>query len=118
MQGLQFESTTDAGGGMNAGWIDNGDFVEWAVSVPVAGNYRLTTRSATWSNATLQIKVDGVTKASLALPSTWSGSGSQYQTWSSFTSAGFAMPAGLHRVRVAFSSGGQNLNWVRLAASP
>jgi cysteine-rich repeat protein len=118
MQGLQFESTADAGAGLNAGWIDSGDFVEWAVNVPVAGNYSLTTRSATWSNATLQIRVDGLVKTSLALNSTWNGSGSQYQTWSSFATAPFALSAGSHRLRVAFTSGGQNLNWVKLAATP
>jgi hypothetical protein len=115
MAGLQYEATTDVGGGQNAGWIDAGDHVEWRVNVPRNGSYALTTRSATWSAAGLRVLVDGAVRADLALPSTWTGGANQYQTWASFETAAFDLTAGEHVIRLQFTSGGQNLNYVKLS---
>jgi len=115
MSGVQFETTTDIGGGQNGGWIDPGDYLEWRINVPTAGNYTVTSRSATWAAAGQQIVVDGVQQTSLALPSTWTGTGNQYQTWASFTSSAIALSAGTHTLRLAFSTGNQNVNWVKVA---
>jgi hypothetical protein len=108
--GLQYEATTDAGGGQNAGWIDPGDYVEWKVSVPAAGSYALTTRSATVAPATAQVLVDGVSKGVINMTTTGG-----WQSWSSFASQAFDVTAGTHTLRVAFASASQNLNWVKLA---
>ncbi len=112
--GVQFQACTDVGGGQNAGFISNGSFVQWSVNVPVAGNYAVTTRSATWATASLQILLDGKVVSPLSLPPTWSGSGAQFQTWRSFTSTRFPVSAGVHTLKILFTSGNQNLNYVRL----
>jgi cytochrome c len=118
--GVQFQACADVGGGQNAAFINNGSYIQWAVNAPAAGAYKLTTRSATWAAASLQVSVDGVLQTSLSLPSTWTGSGAQYQTWASFTTSAFNLTAGAHTLRVTFTSGNQNLNWVKLdpAAQP
>jgi hypothetical protein len=38
MSGIQTETTTDTGGGLNVGWIDAGDWMSFGVTVPAAGN--------------------------------------------------------------------------------
>jgi hypothetical protein len=117
MSGVQYEATADVGGGQNAGWIEAGDYLEWRVNVPRSGSYELTARSATWTHASLAVVIDGVQASELSVPSTWQGQGAQYQTWSSFTTAPFTLSAGVHTLRVIFTGGGQNLNWVKLSES-
>lgn len=118
MLGLGYEATTDLGGGQNAGWIANDEHVQWLIEVPTTGAYAVTTRSAAWHDSSLEILVDGVVTASLSLPSTWSGSGAQFQTWADFPTASFHMTAGAHLLRVRFASPGQNLNWIQVSAAP
>ena len=112
--GVQFETCADTGGGQDAGFISNGSYIQWTVNAPTAGAYTVTTRSATWATASLQVSIDTVLQASLSLPSTWNGSGAQYQTWGSFTTSTFNLSAGSHTLRVTFTSGSQNLNWIKL----
>lgn len=118
MLGLQYEPTSDTGGGQNAGWIANGDYVQWVLNVPATGLYTVTTRSATWAAAGVQVLLDGALTTSLNLPSTWPGSGPQFQTWASFTTPPFNMTAGSHTLRVVFTSGSQNLNFVKVNLAP
>ncbi|HXS29383.1 MAG TPA: carbohydrate-binding protein, partial [Steroidobacteraceae bacterium] len=114
MFGLQYENAADVGGGRNAGWVAAGDYVQWSINVPTSGSYSVTTRSATWAATGLQVVVDGAVAATLSLPSTWTGTGSQTQTWQSFTTTAFNMTAGTHTLRIAFTGGSQNLNWVKV----
>ncbi len=117
MFGLLYETTTDTGGGLNAGWIASGDYVQWLINVPTTGAYTVTTRSATWAAAGQQVLVDGVATATLSLPRTWTGAGARYQTWASFPTASFNLTAGAHTLRLLFTSGNQNLNWVKVSAA-
>ncbi len=42
MQGVQTETTSDVGGSMNVGWINNGDWMAYpAVTIPSAGVYKV-----------------------------------------------------------------------------
>lgn len=109
MSGLQFEPTNDVGGGQNAGWIDEGDWVQWNITVSQTGNYTLTTRSATISNARAEVYIDGNYVAELGLSNT-----NSWTVWQSFTSSVFPVSAGSHTLRVRFATSGQNLNWVQL----
>lgn len=109
MSGLQFETTNDVGGGQSAGWIDEGDWVQWNINVSQAGNFTLTTRSATTSSARVEVFIDGNYVAELGLANL-----NSWTTWQSFTSSVFPITAGAHTLRVRFATGGQNLNWVQL----
>ena len=44
---VDIEATTDSGGGYNVGWFDAGEWLEYTVNVPSAGDYTLTARVAT-----------------------------------------------------------------------
>lgn len=113
--GLQFETCTE--GGQNAGFIDVNDNIQWNIAVPTSGNYTVTTRSASWAATSLKLFVDNVEKATLNLPSTWPGTGNQYQTWQSFTTPAIALTQGTRSLKVQFTGGNQNLNWVKVAAA-
>jgi glucose/arabinose dehydrogenase len=110
--GVQLETCTE--GGQNAGFIDANDTVTWNIAVPSAGKYTITTRSATWAATGLKVFVDNVEKATLSLPATWTGAGSQYQTWQSFTTSAFDVGQGTRALRIQFTGGSQNLNWVKV----
>lgn len=112
MFGVQFEQTNDIGGGLNAGWIDEGDYIEWVINVPQTGNYKLTARSAAVTTANVEIFIDGAYSAEIGIANTGG-----YTVWQSFTSSAFALTAGSHTLRVRFANGGQNLNWVQLDSS-
>jgi len=44
--GIQTETTSDAGGGQNVGYIDNGDWLTYSVNVPATGSYKISYRVA------------------------------------------------------------------------
>ncbi|WP_188112237.1 carbohydrate-binding protein [Aquimarina sp. RZ0] len=47
--GIQRETTADTGGGMNIGFIEDGDFSEYQISAPAAGSYNIAFRVASES---------------------------------------------------------------------
>jgi hypothetical protein len=110
MSGVQYETCSE--GGQNAGWIETNDWIEWKISVPTSGSYALTTRSASTASASYAVLVDGtqVTTKSIANTGGW-------QNWQSFTTSAFNLNAGTRTLRVKFTSGGQNLNYVKVAAA-
>ncbi len=56
MSGVATQPTTDIGQGLNVGWIDLGDWMDYYVSVPTAGLYTISFRLATpYSNASFYI---------------------------------------------------------------
>jgi hypothetical protein len=109
MFGVQFEGCSE--GGQNAGWIDGGDYIEWRIDVPSTGSYVVTSRSATTGAASLNVLVDGANKATLNM--TASGG---WQNWADFSTSAFSMNAGTRTLRIAFTSGNQNMNNVRVSA--
>ena len=44
--GIQLENTTDAGGGQNIGYLDNGDYADYYINVSEAGSYYVDYRTA------------------------------------------------------------------------
>jgi lysophospholipase L1-like esterase len=108
MRGVQLETCSE--GGQDAGFIDATDYIEWRIAVPSSGSYALTSRSASTSQASYAVSVDGNQVTTKTIPSTGG-----WQTWQSFTTAGFNMTAGTHTLRVTFTSGGQNLNYAKVA---
>src|SRR6476661_409364 len=57
MSGVQKESTSDAGGGQDVGYIDPNDWMDYSVNVGTAGTYTVNFRIASLaSNSQLQLK--------------------------------------------------------------
>ena len=111
MLGLQTETTTDVGGGLNVGWIDANDWAEYTNKTFAAGNWKVDVRMATMAtNRQVQIYVDDVLKTTL----TYAGNTAGWQTWATVTSAQFNIATGgAHKVKLAFPGNNMNLNWVK-----
>ncbi|MGL1886739.1 MAG: DUF5010 C-terminal domain-containing protein [Reichenbachiella sp.] len=113
---IQTETTSDVGGGLNIGWISVGGWVEFSDQIIAPGEWEVQVRTATWSsNSSFDLLVDGARKSTFIQPtSTYTGSGSQYQTWATGTTNTFLIDNGdTHTVRINFLTGSQNLNWIR-----
>ena len=109
MSGVATQTTTDSGGGLNVGWIDKGDWMDYAVDVAAAGNYTVNFRVATlYPDAAFQVKnASGTVLATVALPVTGG-----YQTWATI-SAVVNLPAGDQTLQLySTSTINWNINWM------
>jgi hypothetical protein len=111
MSGVLTEFTQDAGGGQNVGWIENGDWMDYTISAPSAGNYTLRLRVATPNNgAQLQVRRSATTLATVNLPNTAS-----YQGWQTVTTT-VNLIAGVQTIRIISTANpGWNINWIEFA---
>lgn len=110
MSGIQTETTTDAGGGSNVGWIDANDWMAYSVTTPAAGIYTVEYRVASASgggNLRLEGYGGGTNYGSLAVPSTGG-----WQTWTTISHT-VTLPAGQQNLAIVATSAGWNLNWIK-----
>ncbi|OQP54272.1 carbohydrate-binding protein [Niastella yeongjuensis] len=113
MSGIQTETTTDAGGGSNVGYIDAGDWMDYKVNVQTAGTYTVQYRVASEAGGgSIQLKKDStVILATTVVPATGA-----WQTWTTITDS-VVLAAGEQTLRIQAPVGGYNLNWFSLATS-
>ena len=105
------QGTSDEGGGLNVGWIDAGDWMDYAVTIPEDDNYKVTYRAASQggSNPGILLYVDGSLEDSTAVPDTGG-----WQSWQTVNGGVLTMIAGDYTFRIGTTSGGFNLNWFKL----
>jgi GH18 family chitinase len=108
MSGIQTESTTDTGGGLNVGYIDAGDYMGYRINVPSAGTYTIQYRVASQSGGG-SIRFErlggGTVFGTISVPSTGG-----WQVWTTI-SHNVQLPAGQQEVAIAAATGGFNINW-------
>ena len=106
-EGVDIETCFDTGGGYNTGWTNPGEWLEYTVNVPVAGDYTIETRvSSLSSGGTFHIEFDGVNKTGdITVPVT-----TGWQTWAT-VSATVTLSAGTQVMRFSFTTGGFNVNY-------
>ncbi|WNJ19122.1 sulfatase-like hydrolase/transferase [Pontibacter sp. G13] len=113
--GIQTESTSDAGGGLNVGFIQNGDFIEFDVFVSAAGTYDVDFRVATnTSGGTIQLKNGSTLLASAAVSNTGG-----WQSWSTVSTSA-NLSAGAQTLKLEFVGGSGflfNINWADFASA-
>jgi hypothetical protein len=108
MSGIQTENTTDTGGGLNVGWIDANDWIDYSVNVATAGSYTVNFRVAsTTSGKTLQLRRGSTTLATVSVPNTGG-----WQSWTT-ASATVSLAAGAQTLRLTTTTGGFNINWIQ-----
>lgn len=108
MYGVQAEPCGE--GTQNIGYIENGEWLDYTVNVPVGGTYRLVLRAASpGGGALVALQRDGATLTRVAVDAT-----GDWQTYQSFTSGTFQLNAGTQTLRVAIPIAGVNLNWFEL----
>ena len=106
MNGIKTEGTSDTGGGLNVGWIDAGDWMDYPVNVATAGTYTINYRVASQSGGgVLKLQKGATTYHTLSVPSTGS-----WQTWQTI-SATATLDAGVQTLRIFASIAGWNINW-------
>lgn len=115
--GLEIQDTSDDGGGKNAGWINNGDFlrfddVNFGATAPDAVNLRVA--SDTDKSGRIEIRIDGADNPPVATLNTSRTGG--WQSWRTETT-GMTPVTGLHTVYVTFGNAVPddfiNLNWLQ-----
>jgi len=110
MSGVQTEPTSDAGGGLNVGFLDPGDWFEYAIDVQTAGTYTVQYRVASQVGSPgFTALVDGVAIDAQSIPNTGG-----WQTWTTITSS-VHLDAGAHTLRFNAAGGSWNFNWMDFA---
>lgn len=109
--GIQLETTSDAGGGQNVGYIDNGDYMTYNLNVPAAGTYKVSYRVASLvGGGTISFeKAGGSPVYGTALVNGTGG----WQNWVTI-SHNVTLGAGQQTVALAAKAGGYNVNWFRV----
>lgn len=106
MFGVQTQPTADAGAGLNVGWIDTGDWMDYRVNVHAGGVYALHYRVASASVAgQIRLMRGEETLVTTNFPVTGG-----WQNWTTVTQH-VHLQKGVQTLRVFASSGGFNLNW-------
>jgi endoglucanase len=110
--GIETETTTDAGGGLNIGYTDAGDYLDFLVDVQSAQIYQVNFRIASLNQSgavQLQI-IDDEENTTILGNYTFQVTGG-WQTWR--TKSGTAeLPAGMYILRILITAAGFNLNWL------
>ena len=114
MSGVLTEACADAGGTLDVGWIDNGDWMDYTVNVPTAGSYTLNLRIAT-PNTGAQFLIKNSTGTILTTVNVPTTGG--WQVWQTITT-NINLVAGTQTIRLqANSAAGWNINWMELVGA-
>ncbi|MBN1182053.1 MAG: glycoside hydrolase family 9 protein [Bacteroidales bacterium] len=106
MSGLQTETTSDAGGGQNLGYVDVGDWATYDLGVSNPGVYLVTIRHAGMAGD-FNVYLDTAFLQQVTLPAT-----SDWQDWTSNT-VQMPLKAGQYVMKIVFNKIGVNLNWMQ-----
>ena len=112
MLGVATETTTDAGGGLDVGWIGLGDWMSYNVNVASAGTYTVNFRvSSALTGASFKMQdANGNVLTTVNVPNTGG-----WPTWTTL-SATVTLPAGTQTLTiVSLSANGFNFNWMQFA---
>lgn len=114
MRGVATQATSDAGGGLNVGWINNGSWMDYIVNVASAGTYTVNFRVATPNNNTAFQLQDAIgTVLTTVYPKNTGG----WQTWATVSATVTLPNAGQQNLRLVSTSSQQfNINWMQFVA--
>jgi hypothetical protein len=117
MNGIQTQSTTDTGGGLNTGYIHTGDWADYAINIPAAGTYTVDFRVASGSSGGMINMVVG--GSAIGTAATVTGTGG-WQTWTTVSTTATFNTTGTQTLRLNFVGGGgflYNINWFKCTIS-
>jgi len=108
MHGVQTENTNDIGGGLNVGYIDNYDWMQYDVNAKQGGTFQLAFRVASLSQSgqiTLTSSLSGaLARVNLPITGGW-------QNWQTvFTEV--QLQEGQQALNLIAATGGFNINWL------
>jgi hypothetical protein len=108
MSGIQLQATEDFNGLANVGWIDPGDFLQYNIDVPEAGDYYLYLRLSANAAANIEVEVNGESLTFLDIPYTGG-----WQSWETFNTV-ISLEEGKSNLKLITSTGNFNINWIRI----
>ncbi len=109
--GIETENTSDAGGGKNVGYIDNGDWLTYSINVPTTATYKVSYRVAALAGGgQFQLEKAGGSPVygNVNVPATGG-----WQNWQT-VSHNVVLPAGEQLIAIAAVTGGFNINWLKV----
>lgn len=116
MNDIRTNETEDDGGGSYVGWIRNGSYTEYDITVPASGTYDVNTRvSSATSGGTINFQIDGNSVGSVDVSNT--GSWADYVTLGST----LELPEGDHTLQLVFTGGRRfllDINWFGISNGP
>ncbi len=106
--GVQTETTRDDGGGLNVGWIETGDWLEYAIENTTSDtSFGLTFRLASInSSRRMEIYLDDTKVSEVVVPNT-----SDWQSWESVVD-NITIHPGKHYLKLVAASDGFNINYI------
>ena len=112
--GVDIEGCSDAiNNGYDVGWIGDGEYLRFTVTVQQAGSYRADIRVASLSGGgQVMMQVDDTISFGgvVSVPSTGG-----WQTWNTLTLGTHDLAAGKHKLRIIFVKNGFNLNYLQFS---
>lgn len=109
MKGIQTEMTSDIGAGLNVGWIQSSDWLDYDIDLQESGTYLVHFRLA--SNAdfgSFEIYADRKILGQLQMTNTYG-----WQNWQTMAIR-IRLNAGKQKLRILATNPGFNINWIRL----
>jgi uncharacterized repeat protein (TIGR02059 family) len=112
--GTDIEQTGDEGGGQNVGWIDSGDWLDYAINNTSENNiFEITFRvAAPNDDCELEYYLDNTKLGSISVPNT-----GNWQVWQSVTIEDVDIEKGKHYLKLVAVSGGFNINYLNIEQS-
>ncbi|MBJ6363948.1 carbohydrate-binding protein [Paenibacillus sp. GCM10012307] len=97
-------------GGLNIGWVQRGDWLDYPVDVEESGMYRASYRVAgVGAEGNIELQDDGKALAATGLEDT-----GDWQKWTTIQSEPFLLVEGERVLRLHLDGSGFNLNWFKL----
>lgn len=113
MSGVQTEGTSDAGGGLNVGWIDNGDWMAYSINIPSTGTYTVEYRVASQGGGgSLTLESFGGSQSYGSINITNTGG---WQNWNTISHT-VSLNAGQQDIGISATRGGWNINWIKITS--
>ncbi|MBS7229625.1 carbohydrate-binding protein [Flavobacterium psychroterrae] len=115
MSGIQTEATTDAGGGLNVGYADTGDWLSYnTINFPTSGSYLIEYRVA--SGVTGAIISSDLSAGTIQLGAVTIPNTGGWQNWQTVSQT-VNVNAGTYNFGIYIQNTGVNINWFRITKS-
>jgi hypothetical protein len=108
--GVDIENTTDAGGGYNIGWTENGEWLRYEILVSSTTLYDVQVRvSSPYTTGRFRLLVDGVDISGQRIVPNTGGN----QSWLTLTIPNIGLPAGSHSLELRIEGSSANYNYIQ-----
>jgi hypothetical protein len=114
-EGVDVETTGDAGGGYDVGFTNAGEWMKYTVNVTTTSVYTLQVRVASpGTGNTLHVELDGTNiSGTITVPNT-----ADWQTYQTVSITTPSITNGQHIIRIYEETGGFNINYIAFVALP